>query len=171
MTTYHKILVTLDGSDLARQALPHAVEVATQHKATLVLIQVVPGLEQVVWVEYSSPMAMNMAPLEEALRASIETTNAELNRIAATLGGGKLTTETVVEVGYASDKIAEYAREHKVDLIVMSTHGRTGISRMIYGSVAGRVLSERTCPILFVPARSVEQTEAVMEAEQILDLA
>jgi nucleotide-binding universal stress UspA family protein len=59
-------------------------------------------------------------------------------------------TETVILKGAPADGILSYAKESQIDLIVMSTHGRTGLARFVFGSVAESVLRQATCPVLLV---------------------
>ena len=64
--------------------------------------------------------------------------------------------ESAVRLGHPADEIIDYARTHEVDLIMMSTHGRTGLGRMIFGSVAGRVLLSGVKPVLLVRPDGLE---------------
>lgn len=171
MNTYKNILLTLDGSDLARQALPHAVGLAAHYGAKLTLIQVVPGLEQVVWVEYADPVGLNMTSLEESISKSVELARSALNELASGLSAERIAINVVVEAGNAADQIIRYAHDKKIDLIVMSTHGRSGLSRLIYGSVAGRVLSHATCPVLLIPAQTAAEEKAVGRVKREIEPA
>ncbi|MCB0080347.1 MAG: universal stress protein [Caldilineaceae bacterium] len=61
-----------------------------------------------------------------------------------------IVAETMIDIGDPAGKIVDYAAEHDIDLIVMSTHGHTGLTRWRYGSVTTKVLSEAPCPVLVV---------------------
>ena len=164
--SYQRILVPLDGSELAALALPHAETIATLAGARLILIQVVPDAATMA-VEATLPStgvgmptmdpylaASQFESVEEELTKSAETTLAEA---AAPLLAKSLPVETVVLKGTPADSIIAYAAENNVDLIVMSTHGRTGLRRLVFGSVAERVLHYATCPILLVRVTAKER--------------
>jgi nucleotide-binding universal stress UspA family protein len=148
--TYDKIMVTLDGSTLAAQALPHALALAEMHQAELILFRVIQGAHYLV--EYVQEGALDPERrqerwLDEAARS--------LNEIAADLRLQKYKVSPVVEVGLPAETIVDYASKHDVSLIVMSTHGRTGLARWVYGSVADKVLRGAPCPVLLVRATPV----------------
>ncbi len=145
--TFKKILVPLDGSEVAAQALPLAEGVATQSAATLVLLEAVQDLR------YEVRMAPNFQfsrPNEEQRQYLVDHATRWLERQAETLQHKHIPTEIVVELGDAADKIVDYAAHHGVDLIIMSTHGRTGLARWAYGSVASKVLAAAPCAVLLV---------------------
>ena len=141
---YQKILVPLDGSEFSECSLAHARAIATGcHVPGLVLLTVVEpvspgftgGLEGYippeVWQEKSQAEAENY-----------------IAKTAATLKEEGLAAETAVISGGAADVILDYASKNQVDLIIMSTHGRAGVSRWVLGSVADRVIRNATVPIL-----------------------
>lgn len=131
---YSKIVVTLDGSAYAECALSHAEVLAKSLGLEIVLLQVVPYPEvrdEAVELEW-----------QEAARKY-------MNDIAA--GLKTLGVESRVEVlwGDVADKIVEYVEEDKNALLVMSTHGRTGLAKLAFGSITERVLREaKTTPVL-----------------------
>jgi nucleotide-binding universal stress UspA family protein len=138
-----RLLVTLDGSDFARQALPAAQALAQLTGAEVVLLRVVEPPD-------SSPFTP--AVEEQLLGAAPEVTAAEayLEEVAAGLraGGGEVTTCAVA--GPAAPTIAAVARDRDVDLIVMATHGRGGLARAVLGSVASGTLHRTDRPLLLV---------------------
>jgi nucleotide-binding universal stress UspA family protein len=69
---------------------------------------------------------------------------------AAPLDEAAIRYETAVRFGDAADEIVRYARENGIDIIVMATHGHTGLARLVFGSVASRVLASGACPVLLV---------------------
>ena len=79
-----------------------------------------------------------------------QTAREQLSRLAAGLQKRRLSVRTLLGVGAAYDVIVDVAKKLKVDLIVMSTHGRTGLSHFLIGSVAERVVRSATCPVLTV---------------------
>lgn len=152
MMPFHHILVPLDGSELAAKALAPAAQIATamaqgagpeSQSVRLVLLRVV------------SPMALLAAdPIlyDEMVRMSVDEAQAYLNTAALTLGDVPGEVERVAVSGSPADAIVQYAEEHGVDLIVMSTHGRTGSSRWVYGSVAEKVMHHAPCATAIIRA-------------------
>jgi nucleotide-binding universal stress UspA family protein len=136
-----RILVPLDGSTLAEAALGKAQELGAPRGSGLVLLRAaeartLPGID---------PTDAQVAVVEEA--------EAYLARVAARLGEtGVKDVRTSVWYGSPASAIIEAARLHKADLIVMSTHGRSGLGRLVLGSVAESVIRGTTVPILLVRA-------------------
>ncbi len=141
---YKKILVPLDGSNLAEQALPYASELC-KGVTEVTLFQVVhlPLPLTAPDVNMAVPLPDQKALLKESLDY--------LDEIAEKLkmDGVKVKT-AVVERDVTAEAIADYARENDIDLIVMTTHGRSGVSRLIFGSVAESVIRHTQCPVLVV---------------------
>jgi nucleotide-binding universal stress UspA family protein len=139
--TYDRILVPTDGSKGARQATKHAIEFARAYDATVHALNVVnrrsfatrPGTE---WDE-----------LEASLEDSGETATKYVADAADDAG---LSTVTTVQDGVPHRMIAEYATEEVIDLIAMGTHGRSGLSKWMLGSVTERVLQTSEIPVLTV---------------------
>jgi nucleotide-binding universal stress UspA family protein len=134
-----KILVPLDGSPLAERALPYASRVARATGGQITLLQVV------------SPLGWDTKPPPE--RDLLPT----LNALAGRLRGEGLAVELSLYNGYHTPPgniIARAGSEHDTSLIVMSTHGRGGIGRFVYGSTADEVLRHAEVPLLLVPAAS-----------------
>jgi nucleotide-binding universal stress UspA family protein len=139
--TLKHILVPLDGSDLARQALPIAVDLARAAAADITLLQVVDVVPE------ADPRARphGQATMQQA--AAMQ----ELTDLSEQLGQ-QITVSPLVEVGYPAEVIVDSARAHQVDLIAMATHGYTGSRRWALGSVADKVLHATTTPLLLVRA-------------------
>ena len=140
---YKKILVPLDGSELAEKALVHAHTIAKPLAAQVVLLGVVVFITQDFDV---IPMAG--AASDEVIADA----KRYLERAAGNLRKLGLRVTTKVESGRVADTIIDHAERHSVDLIVMSTHGRTGAARWIIGSVADKVLHGAKVPVLLVRA-------------------
>jgi nucleotide-binding universal stress UspA family protein len=148
---YDKILVPTDGSETAELAVEHAVEQAKLHGATVHALYVVDidavnlslGTEQVDRLK-----AGNFGDMEEVKRKAEEATGAVAKR-AEEAG-----VEVVEEVmpGKPHDAITKYAERNGIDLIVMGSHGRSGVRRVLLGSVAERVLRTTRIPVLVVDA-------------------
>ncbi len=134
------ILVPLDGSRLAEQALPYAMRLARSSGGRLVLVQAtltepLPGQAELV-----------------ARAAATRRAEIELDVLVDRLRGEGLTAEARVYYENAATAILDAAAQEDADVIVMSTHGRSGLGRWIYGSVADRVLRTAPIPVLLVPA-------------------
>ena len=130
------ILVPLDGSALAEQALPVAERVAQATRARVVLTRVVPAL--------SGAETSIEAGVAHAAREYLEEIAAGLRRAGITVG-------VTVPEGDAAAQTVRAVAALSVDLIVMSTHGRSGIGRWRYGSVADAVMRLASVPVLLVP--------------------
>lgn len=150
---YKHILVPLDGSELAERALPHAMIMAQLCQAEVTFLQVVPPIKEVIAADSDHPMYV------DEQWHDIEAHDQEyLHTVCERHGCADLTVHTVVEMGTtAAEKIIEYAHENPVDLIVMATHGRSGLKRWVYGSVADKVLRGANLPTLLVRCHSEEE--------------
>ncbi|MGQ9616506.1 MAG: universal stress protein [Spirochaetota bacterium] len=143
---YKKILVPLDGSKFAESVLDHVKAIAkgcSVKKAILfrVIEPVIPDIKDYIGAER----------IREAEEKRENEAKNYLERIAAALKKDDITVETRLEVnGEPAAKILETVREEKVDLIVMSTHGRTGFERWFHGSVAQKVMTHSSAPVLMV---------------------
>jgi nucleotide-binding universal stress UspA family protein len=148
-----KILVPLDGSDLAEAAIPAAVESAASRSSTLLLVR---AAEARKTLPGADPIDAQIAAVREA--------EAYLDPVKARLEQQGLRVETHVWYGPAASAIMAAANLHKPDLIVMSTHGRSGLGRLIFGSVAESVLRGTTVPILLIrPAEAPLERPAGLE--------
>ncbi len=143
---YKRILCTLDGSPLAEKALPHATAVARAFDAQLILLRVVEPPRLPAAPELGTFEMDLLAQLAEEAEEYVKTKAGELREQGVNAHGVALD-------GHPVEVIAEYAKEHDIDLIVMATHGRSGLSRLAFGSVADRVLRLAHCPVLLIRAR------------------
>lgn len=140
---FHKILVPLDGSELAEKALPLAVALAQGLDGELRLVRMVP---------YFAVMAADPLLYDEINRLSEEEALAYLRSVAQRLPDDVPAT-VLAEIGSAAEGVLEQAREQEADLIVISSHGRSGLNRWVFGSVAERVLSQAPVPAIIVNSR------------------
>ncbi len=136
---YRTILVPLDGSPLAERALPYAEALARASGARLLLVRAA--------LAHTFP---GVDPTEDQVKAVREAED-YLATIAAQLARQGV-VETAVFYGEPVEAILEETRLRKADLVVMATHGRSGVSRWVYGSVAEAVLAESPVPVLLVQA-------------------
>ena len=151
--TPKKILVPLDGSRLAEAAFDEAVDVAKRHDATVVLLRAA----QATRLPAADPTETQVAVVREA-----ETYLAGIAERARNAGLTKV--ETSVWYAPAAEAIIEAARVRGIDLIVMGTHGRSGLGRFVLGSVAESVLRGTTTPILMLRDHSAATPAAGAEA-------
>lgn len=135
-----RILVPLDGSELSELALPPALELAAGFGARLVLLRV----NELLAV---NPLDVAMSwewdvvePEQRIVGERRQAAEAYLREIVLRFGLSPADVQTIVLDGSPVDRIQEFARLYDVDLIAMSTHGRTGLRRWLYGSVASKVL-------------------------------
>ena len=133
-----KILVTLDGSEVAESVLPYIRSLAPSFGSHI------------------DVMGSAMGRKDRRVNRLLED---YINRIASSLREECLKADPVVLYGSAADKILDHADKNNVDLIVMATHGRSGISRWWVGSVAEKVISAAKTPMLLVPAKKAGKTE------------
>ena len=136
-TEYKKIMVTLDGSTFASQALPHAEKLARLYGAELILFQVASDAETVSQMLGARGSVFHV---DKRQIDSVDEATETLKEMANKLNLQKIKTTPVVVVGRPAESIIDYAQENGVDLIVMTTHGRSGLARWVYGSVADKVL-------------------------------
>ena len=152
--TITNILVPVDFSPHAEHAFTYATTLAERFGAKLALVYVVD--DSFVTGGWSSEIYVSNVPeLIENLIADADRRLATLKASAAALG---LTAETAVIRGRPAHAIVEHAKNGGFNLIVMGTHGRTGVSHVVMGSVAERVLRKAPCPVLTV--RATEALEA-----------
>jgi glycine betaine transporter len=146
--TITSILVPVDFSTHADQAFGYAKTIAQRFGAKLSLVHVVE--DPFVTGAWNAEMYVpDVAELLEGLIANAEQRLAALKQSAAALG---LAVDTLVLSGRPAHAIIEHAKEGGFDLIVMGTHGRTGLSHAVIGSVAERVVRKAPCPVLIVHA-------------------
>ena len=146
---YRHILVPLDGSELAALALADAFALAKLSQADVTLLQVILPIKKVIAAHTSHAIF-----LDEQWETRKGFAREYLNTVCEQMGCETITVHTAVEMGLAAETIIDYAREHPIDLIVMATHGRSGLQRWVYGSVADKVLRETDLPILLVGVHS-----------------
>lgn len=141
---YRRILWPTDFSALSKAGLPHALHLASGARAELVVLHVL--TRPVMYAAPEIPGSL-WGDLLEKNRASAKQ---EIRQIAAELKASKIRVHTVLADGVAFDQILRVARRLRCDLIVIATHGRTGLSHVLMGSVAENVVRRAPCPVLTV---------------------
>jgi nucleotide-binding universal stress UspA family protein len=129
---YKRMLVPLDGSEVAEVVFPYAREIASRLGAEVILLHI------------ANPALRDFQPMNQAY----------IDHAAETVrrGAPSLVVKGALANGYPSDEIIKFAEENKVDLIVIATHGRSGARRTGMGSVADRVLKAAKIPVVLVPS-------------------
>jgi nucleotide-binding universal stress UspA family protein len=151
---FARIVVPLDGSVLAEQVLPHVEALAKQFRSTVTLLRATPppGLlitESAGTLPVGVPggAVVDPTPLVDAQRREAA---AYLEAVVARLQGQGVAADTDLPDGTAAEAITDRARLLRADLIAMTTHGRGGLGRLVFGSVADAVLRRAPCPVLLV---------------------
>jgi nucleotide-binding universal stress UspA family protein len=150
---YRKVLVPLDGSKLAECVLPHLDSLIKGG-----------GVEDTIFVRVPEPVYIPIAGDDVSMHGSLEDyqqlesqsrveAQRYLNNLVSTVrySGVNIRSEVLIE-GKTADRIADYAIEKGVDLIIIATHGRSGVSKWVWGSVADRILRSACVPVLMVRA-------------------
>lgn len=142
---FNHILVTTDGSQTSHHALPYAADLARQYHSALTLLYVMP-LPPVPYAE-GAAYALNMAEEGERLRSEAERVLSEASALLDLPGHQ---TASVEGTGGVASAIAEEVQRRGATLVVMGTHGRSGLAKVLLGSVAQSVLHRVDVPVLLV---------------------
>ena len=145
MTKFRRILFPTDFSENAATAREYACSLAEENSAELHVLHVIDEADYFIPTmgEFVSPPSMDLNSLRDAARKSLEQaidpTWAKSNRV-------------ILEIRFGAPflEIIRHAKERSIDLIVISTHGRTGLSHLLMGSVAENVVRKAPCPVLTV---------------------
>jgi nucleotide-binding universal stress UspA family protein len=171
---YEKVVVLLDGSDLAEQVLPHVTEIVAGRGGEIHLLSVTPVIAPVLaaGVEVQPlTLAADFLALEvkeqERISRDLQTyLQGVAQRLSPTVGA----VQTVVRSGQPAEEILHYAKEVHADLIALCTHGRSGLSRWVFGSVADKVLRGATVPVLLVRVRATVEPGPVSHQRILVPL-
>jgi len=135
------LLIPLDGSELSEQIVAHAIALGRLTDATYTLFQTIAIFTPDYGVGIYPPTDVDIA-------AWMKTAQQYLDRIATGMRAEGLQVQTEVFVGFAATSILDYARDHAVDLIAIETHGRSGVARLVLGSVADKIVRGAGVPVL-----------------------
>ncbi len=141
MVLFNKIVLAVDGSEISKNAVKYAIELAKQSKGTVIAIHVIPPID-VMDIETFRP-----EKILEGLKEEGKKILSEVDELAAK---ADVKVQTSIETGIPFEKISAVAETLGCDLIIMGSHGRTGIGKVLIGSVTERVISRATCPVLVV---------------------
>ncbi|MFT3895164.1 MAG: universal stress protein [Anaerolineales bacterium] len=140
---YKKILVPLDGSDLSEAALPHAKTLASSEEAEIILLRV--SANPAAEFSFSDP-----ALADRVIQELEAETLSYLQSVRGKLQKTGFRTSFLIRQGATAETILKIAEEIKADVIVMSTHGRSGVKRWLLGSVTDRVVTHSALPVMII---------------------
>lgn len=143
---YKKMLVPLDGSEFSECVLDHvrAIAIGCQVPEVVLLGVAEPVTRQVY---YMVGIEDQLGDMQKQTEKYVES---YLSKSADSLKKDDIAAQTAVVSGRPAEEILDYANKNQVDLIIMSTHGRSGLSRWVLGSVTDRVVRHSTAPVLTV---------------------
>jgi len=144
MAVAQRILVPLDGSALAELALPEAIALSKLPHTEVTLLQILPPIEEVITV------GLQEITLDQQWNAQREQALHYLRTVAVRPEWQGANINVAVEMGRPADTILAFAEKQGIGRIVMSTHGRTGLGRWVFGSVADKVLRAATTTVVLV---------------------
>ena len=154
MKKYTRILAPTDLSELSCLGLRYALKMAREQNAEIIVLHVIPiGEDWLPTRKESIPLRNWMAKERATLDKFLQEKFAEFFNL--------IELRQKVEAGAPHANIVEMAEREGVDLIVMSTHGRTGLAHMLMGSVTEKVVARAPCPVLSIPAMSRKEVTAV----------
>lgn len=143
LPTYEHLLVPTDGSEGARNALDHAIDIATAAGARVTVLSVVDSR--------AFTGGFETGPTLPDIREQLETYAEDaVDALQTHVSEANVDVEGAVTVGLPADEITSYAEDHDADLVVVGTHGRSGLERLILGSVTERVVRTSETPVLAV---------------------
>ncbi|MFN2137030.1 MAG: universal stress protein [Candidatus Promineifilaceae bacterium] len=132
-TSFRRLLVALDGSEFSERILPYVAALARPFQSEIILLSV--------------PVGVMSSKYQETIEQY-------LDRLAKELAAQALVVRTLVTGSAAAQTIVATAAEERVDLIMLATHGRSGMERLMMGSVAERVINSTPCPVFLLPVRT-----------------
>lgn len=142
---YQKIVVPLDGSGWSQRAVPHAVDIARHNGSEIILLHVFRPPAS----EYTDQIAL--AGQEGQIQQLREVMKRYLIGVRTQLRGENLKVRTQMLEGVSvASIICDYVRDEGADLVIMSTHGRGGIARFLFGSVASKIMEGVKVPVLLI---------------------
>ncbi|MEO7706812.1 MAG: universal stress protein [Thermoflexales bacterium] len=169
---YRKILVPLDGSPLAASVLPLVTEIAAKAGATIVLLRAMPEpneeaattnslqmLRSITGVKPDSADGTTLDPYAVQLEREREGAQSSLDLAADGLKSAGVKVDTIVAFGPAAETILQVALTQQADFIAMATHGRSGLTRFLLGSVADRIVRYSRIPVLLNRAPGAPKTD------------
>jgi nucleotide-binding universal stress UspA family protein len=146
---YRRIIVPLDGSKMAECVIPHVETVAKLSKASVELVHVIEPSE----LPTRGGIALSVDDLKQIDEHSKQEAQSYLTEVVRRLKSAGIKSHSKLLTGKAADSLVDYIQENNFDIVIMSTHGRSGISRWFWGSVADKILYSSKIPVLLVRSR------------------
>lgn len=147
---YKKILVCLDGSALAETALPHAQTLASDENAEIILLRI--SVNPAAEFSFSDP-SIATGLIEEMEAETLSYLQSERRKLQK----AGFRTSFLIRQGPIAETILVVAAECQADVIVMSTHGRSGVKRWLLGSIADRVVTHSDIPVMIIRPPTIQQ--------------
>jgi nucleotide-binding universal stress UspA family protein len=148
MSRFRRILHASDFSSASRAAFRRAIDLARENRATLTVVHVYSAIVPLVGEAYTTPQVY------ERMLADVRShAERQLGRLVANARKRGVRVKGLLLEGIPHDRIVRAARSTRADLVVLGTHGRTGLGRFFLGSVASRVVTLAPCPVLTVRGR------------------
>jgi nucleotide-binding universal stress UspA family protein len=160
------ILCPIDFSEFSVSAYQHALSVAEHYQAKLVAQHIVE-----LWRHPSADFAASAGLYEEFCQALRESGKEQLQEFVKKHTHDEIQPELLVQVGVAADSILSFAQSQETDVIVMGTHGRRGLDRLMLGSVTDRVMRTAPCPVLAASKPSHDSVAAGKERGHVHHLS
>lgn len=142
MELINRILVPIDFSDYSKSALKYAAQIAKFFEASITLVYVV---EPMI---YPADFSMGQVAIPSTDMNLHERAEEELNTLAKSVIDSSLKVDVVIKTGKPFVEINETAQEIDADLIIIATHGHTGVEHILFGSTAEKVVRKAPCPVL-----------------------
>ena len=158
------VLVPLDGSSLAEDALKHALDVVAP-KGKITLVCAVESPDMLVYGYYPAVTAPDYETTKNEL---LPYAKHYIEGVAKELVQDGYTVRQEVKLGDAATVITDIAEKQHVEAIVMSTHGRSGISRFLFGSVTSKVLEAKVCPVFVVPSKPAAKVKKPIKTAETI---
>ena len=145
---YQRILVATDGSALSKKAVKHAISLAASTGASLVALKVVPRYPVSF---FDGGATLSVETVSEAEKKWVTDAEGQLESVMKEAQSAGVKAKTaVVKSDLIAESIISAARKHKADLVVMASHGRKGLKRILLGSEALAVLTHSSVPVLIL---------------------
>jgi nucleotide-binding universal stress UspA family protein len=159
-TTINSVLVPIDFSDYSKSALRYAVNFAKSFNAEIILIYVV---EPVI---YPPDFSMGQIAMPSINTEWDDRAKDELQKLAKSEVIGAVKAKTIIKTGKPFVEIIETAKEENVDLIIIATHGRSGVEHILFGSTAEKVVRKAPCPVLTLrePIKGFDYKEGIKKS-------
>jgi len=156
-TTIKKVLVPIDFSDYSKSALKYAVNFAKSFNAEIILVYVV---EPVI---YPPDFSMGQIALPSITTEWDDRARDELQKLAKSEINEIANVKTIIKTGKPFVEIIETAKEENIDLIIIATHGHSGVEHILFGSTAEKVVRKAPCPVLTLrePIKGFDYKEGI----------